>query len=212
MSDSDTTKEGWSHKVIVEALESQMPVVHEQYRIYLESLKKELMETKDYDPLFVLDSIRTSTGLYVDFKNLSEDVIDIEDIAHSLSMQCRFGGHLPEFYSVAQHSVECSWRVSPENALEALLHDASEAYMLDIPKPLKNLLPDYEKIEYNLMIVIANKYGFNYPLLKEIKTVDAEMLRVEFDSVMLKKGGLACWSQKSAKSAFLDRYYEIMER
>jgi len=166
--------------------------------------------TEPKNPLFVKDSIRTSTGRYVDFSNLSPHVIDIEDIAHSLSMQCRFGGHLPKFYSVAQHSVECSWRVSDENALEALLHDASEAYMLDMPKPLKNLLPDYEKIEDELMSIIAAKYKFNHPLVKEIKTVDAEMLQLEFDSIMLGGDKFACWGQALAKKTFLDRYNEII--
>ena len=161
--------------------------------------------------LFVKDSIRTVSGRYIDFKNLSPDVIDIEDIAHSLSMQCRFGGHVPTFYSVAQHSVECSLRVSKPNRLEGLLHDASEAYMLDMPKPLKNLLPDYEKIEDELMSIIAQKYGFNHPLLKEIKTVDAELLQLEFDGAMLEKDPFNCWTQQKAKTMFLDRYYEIIE-
>lgn len=168
------------------------------------------MQTKDYDPLFVQDSIRTSSGLYVDFKNLSSEMITIEDIAHSLSMQCRFGGHLPRHYSVAQHSVECSWRVSEENALEALLHDASEAYMLDMPKPLKNLLPDYEKIEDELMGIIAEKYNFNHPLVKEVKVVDGEMLRFEFDNIMLSENH-HCWSQGEARDIFLGRFWELTE-
>lgn len=156
------------------------------------------------------NSVRTSTGRYIDFKNLSSDEIVIEDIAHSLSMLPRFGGHLPRFYSIAQHSVECSWLVDDELALEALLHDASEAYMLDIPKPLKNLLPDYVKLETELMEIIADKYGFNYPLDKRVKVADLEMLHREYNGIMLEDEPFTCWSQQNAKEIFLDRYYEIL--
>ncbi len=77
--------------------------------------------------------IATSTGKHIDFVNITPDQICIEDIARGLSNECRFAGQLESFYSVAQHSVYVSQIVPPEYALEALLHDAAEAYIKDIP-------------------------------------------------------------------------------
>ncbi|HAF5811207.1 TPA: HD family hydrolase, partial [Salmonella enterica] len=91
--------------------------------------------------------IQTLSGKQFDYLSATIDDIDIEDIAVALSNICRFSGHLPKFYSVAQHSVLCSQLVSPEFAFEALMHDAAEAYCQDIPAPLKALLPDYREIE-----------------------------------------------------------------
>jgi uncharacterized protein len=79
-----------------------------------------------YENLYEPDCIRTYTGLYINVFNPKPEMIEIEDIAHALSFQCRFGGHLPKFYSVAQHSLNCSYLVKePALKLTALLHDAS---------------------------------------------------------------------------------------
>jgi hypothetical protein len=161
------------------------------------------------DLLYVPNSIRTSKGLYLDFTNIKPELLDIEDIAHALSFQCRFGGHLPKFYSVAQHSVHCSELVDEVDAFDALMHDSSESYLLDIPKPLKNLLPEYVVIENKLMSILATKFGFNFPLSPAVKKVDEHMLRLEFNRIMLNKGKFKCWSPKVAKRKFLDRYYEL---
>jgi len=87
------------------------------------------------------------------------DWIVVGDIAHALSMLCRFGGHTREFYSVAQHSVMVSNLVPSTYALHGLLHDASEAYLGDVIRPLKGLLPAYKHIEEAWEGVIAVKYG-----------------------------------------------------
>lgn len=138
--------------------------------------------------LFTKDCIRTQSGIYMNVFKPTMDMICIEDIAHALSYQCRFGGHLPLFFSVAQHSLNCSYLIEDkELKLAALLHDASEAYLLDIPRPIKNNLSNYKEIEDGLMKLIAEKFEFEYPLHKEVKDVDEQMLQFEWDGLMLNK-------------------------
>lgn len=105
----------------------------------------------------------------------------IEDIAHSLAMQCRFNGHTYQFYSVAQHSILVSQYVPAEHALCGLLHDASEAYLCDIPRPLKqsSSFRDYHRLEDQLMFYIAQRFHFQHPLPEIIKTVDEQILHTE---------------------------------
>ncbi|RYM48030.1 HD family hydrolase [Serratia proteamaculans] len=123
--------------------------------------------------------ILTFTGKRFDYAAPSVDDICIEDIAQALSHECRFNGHIPEFYSVAQHCVIASQIVPPEYALEALLHDAHEAYCKDIPSPLKHLIPDYRGIENNIDFVI--RYKFNLPAKNSpaVKHADLVMLATE---------------------------------
>lgn len=97
------------------------------------------------------------------------NTISIGDIAHALSNICRFGGHCPTFYSVAQHSVMVSFMVPPEHALAALLHDASEAYLSDVVRPAKRMLPEYKQLEQEIHDQIAEHFGvdLNHPSIKE---------------------------------------------
>lgn len=139
------------------------------------------------EDLYTKDCIRTYSGIYVNVFEPTIEMICIEDIAHALSSQCRFGGHLPRFYSVAQHSLYCSYSMPvPELKLCTLLHDASEAYLMDIPRPIKLRLANYKEIEDGLMKLIAEKFGFEYPLPEEVKKVDNEMLEYEWDCLMLR--------------------------
>ncbi len=164
------------------------------------------------DNLYKPDCIRTFSGLYMNVFEPTPEMINIEDIAHALSHQCRFGGHLPEFYSVAQHSVLCSQLVTKEHRMAALLHDASEAYLLDIPRPIKNRLDNYKKIEDNLMLIISKLVGFQYPLTEQVKIVDEQMLQLEWEQLMLKKPMVKhfrCWSAGYSKFRFLEVYGEI---
>jgi len=136
--------------------------------------------------LFTPNCIRTVSGKYVNVFEPTPDMICIEDIAHALSNQCRFGGHLPRFYSVAEHSLNCSYLIDdPELKLEALMHDASEAYLLDIPSPIKKNLTNYKQIEDGLMKVIFEKFGLSYPLHEKVKEVDAIVLQTEWNCLML---------------------------
>ncbi len=104
--------------------------------------------------------IRVHSGIMIDPLNPKCQEISIEDIAHGLSMICRFAGHTKYFYSVAEHSIITSYRVENKHKLAALLHDASEAYLLDIPSPLKKKLRRYKNAEYKLMRIIAEKFKF----------------------------------------------------
>ena len=105
--------------------------------------------------------------------------ICIEDISRALSHDCRFAGHLPYFYSVAQHSWLLSQIVPPEFALEALLHDASEAYCRDIPSPLKHLLPDYQRIERAVDSVIRERFSLPAVMSEAVHYYDLVMLATE---------------------------------
>lgn len=86
-----------------------------------------------------------------------EDV-DIRDIAHSLALQCRFAGHCRRFYSVAEHSLRASRIVPPEFELWALMHDAAEAYLVDLPRPVKRSMPDYMKAESMVLLAIVTRF------------------------------------------------------
>jgi len=123
--------------------------------------------------------ITTQSGKHFDYLNPSVDSICIEDIACALSNICRFTGHVQDFYSVAQHSVHVSYLVEPEFALEALLHDAAEAYCSDINSPLKRLLPDYRYIIKRVEKVIAAKYGLPPEMSQQVKHADLVMLATE---------------------------------
>lgn len=121
----------------------------------------------------------TFSGRRFDYVHPTVEMIDIQDIARALSHECRFAGHVLEFYSVAQHSVECSFLVPQAFALEALLHDAAEAYCKDIPTPLKTALPDYKKIESNVDRVIRERFGLPMIESDEVKKADLIMLATE---------------------------------
>lgn len=85
--------------------------------------------------------------------------VKIEDIAHALSNMCRYAGHVSEFYSVAQHSVLVSRSLPPEYRLWGLLHDAAEAYVVDVPRPIKRFLTNYAEIEAGVMRVVVEAFG-----------------------------------------------------
>jgi len=161
--------------------------------------------------LYTPDCIRTFSGIYVNVFEPKPDMICIEDIAHALSHIPRFGGHLPKFYSVAQHSRHCSDLVSKEFQLEALLHDAGEAYLGgDVPSPIKKRLPQYRAMEDRLMGVIAKKFGFRYPKSPEVKEADKKMLETEWHSLMLgRDDGLPTYTSEEAKFLFIKAFNDL---
>lgn len=90
--------------------------------------------------------------------------IDPVDIAHALSLICRYGGHVRRFYSVAEHCVLMSHSVPEEFALAALLHDATEAYVGDMVRPLKNHMRGYREVEAGVAFAIAFRFDLPHPL------------------------------------------------
>lgn len=148
--------------------------------------------------------------------------IRLRDIAHSLSMQCRFNGHTVEFYSVAQHSVILSHVIDPQYALEALLHDAAEAYIGDLIRPVKQHCPDWCAIDTKLDRAIRAKFGLPLEMSAEVKRLDLVMAVTEKHQLLVPSPTVdwgvvpdpidieivPMWPAE-AKKAFLDRYEEL---
>jgi hypothetical protein len=152
------------------------------------------------------------------------DDIDIEDIAHGLAHICRFGGHCRHFYSVAQHSVLVSRNVPLQLRMLGLLHDATEAYIGDMVRPLKLQMPEFNEIEEKLWAVIARRFDLPAILPPEIKTADNAALMAErrdlfnpahvaAHSWSIKERPLACrilpLKPDDAKRLFLNEYVKL---
>lgn len=113
------------------------------------------------------------------------DEVFIEDIAHALAHMCRYGGHCSRFYSVAEHSFHASYLVPRADALAALMHDATEAYVTDVPRPLKKSLAGYADIERLNWVVIATRFGLPLELPQSVTDADHAMLFAEQKALML---------------------------
>lgn len=128
---------------------------------------------------------RTHSGRHVHPLSPSPEEIDIGDVARSLSQICRFLGHTEDFYSVAQHSVLVSQFVPRPDALWGLLHDASEAYLCDLPAPIKRdpEMTIYRVAEHRLMHAICRKFGLPPNMPDAVAVADKVLLATEFRDV-----------------------------
>ncbi|MEX0596238.1 MAG: HD family hydrolase, partial [Candidatus Paceibacterota bacterium] len=129
--------------------------------------------------------IQTYKGHFFNFQDLENNVIDIDDICHSLSNQNRWSGHTKFFYSVLQHSCICcikAWNQHEDSkiAFEALMHDAPEYVFVDLPRPLKRLLNDYSNLLVIIESVVAKKLGLPETMSPEVKEIDDRMLITEY--------------------------------
>ena len=128
------------------------------------------------------------SGKDVDIFNMNPRDITIEDIAHSLSNLCRYGGHCIFHYSVAQHSVICSYESgTPLQQFEFLLHDASEGYVNDLVRPIKHRpeLEQYRIEEDKIQKLIFEKYKLQFPFSDRVHEVDNQVLRMELDAITI---------------------------
>ena len=123
--------------------------------------------------------IQTHTGLKFDLTAPTPEMVCIEDIAHALSHLGRFTGHTRKLYTVAQHSFLVAAHVPEEDALQALLHDATEAYVGDVSSPLKQLLPAYKAIEASVREAICLRFDLPFDLPPSVKVADLRMLMTE---------------------------------
>jgi uncharacterized protein len=174
--------------------------------------------------------IETVSGVHFEFLDPKPEQIRIHDIAHALGNNCRFVGQCRKFYSVAEHS----WHVARmlegaplEVQLAGLLHDASEAYITDMASPVKQFMPEYRAMEDKVMIAIAAKYGFEYPLHEAVKYADMMALSIEAHHLLLSKGNdWDMWRSlkrppiidsyrpigmvpETARQVFLDKFFEL---
>ena len=161
--------------------------------------------------------IATYTGRRIEPLKPDYNEIDPMDIAHSLANQCRFTGHTREFYSTAQHSYLVSTIVPAEDALWGLLHDASEAYISDIARPVKRqpeFEPFYKAAEDTLMAAVCERFGLPVQMPASVKEADDMLLRAEQRDLMpndptagpIYEDKIIPWSPTKAKTMFLERY------
>lgn len=161
------------------------------------------------------------------------DAIAIEDIAHSLSNQCRFSGHVRQFYSVAEHSVRVSRLLedlgeSIEVQLWGLLHDASEAYLVDLPTPLKSdeqIGRGYRSAERTLMAAVCQRFDLDPIEPEAVRYADAVMLATEVRDLMFGRpdhwSGLTHrpdvenihpWGSTFSEGIFLSRFEQLTKQ
>lgn len=160
-------------------------------------------------------AIVTAHGNTVDVIDFKPEHVDIEDIAQSISLICRYNGHLPSFYSVAEHCVRvANWLedmgCSPEMQLTGLLHDAAEAYVGDMVRPLKRV-PEvggkHQELEEHISSVIHDVLGGFHPHPEQVKEADRMVYYWEVDNI--RSGDSDGWSWHIAKQLWMSRYYEL---
>ena len=168
-------------------------------------------------------AISTWDGQFFDYNNPEKYDYDIETIAHSLSNLCRYGGHSNRFYSVAEHSILVSEVVPPELALCGLLHDASEAFVGDMPSPLKAMCKSYRTIEERVQKSIADKFGLPYPFPHEVHVADKMLYKAEREQIAPVQDNIwytdipaadvyiRGYVPNKAAKLFMDRYEELVD-
>lgn len=179
------------------------------------------------------DWLETRSGKKFNFLNPDPATIDIQDIAHGLAKTCRFGGQCRVFYSVAEHSVllmrhaeqknkRGDLTLTPQDLMVALLHDASEAYMGDVVRPLKQHLPDFMAIESKIIEVIYRKYNLPPGMPDWLRDMDTRITLDEKNQIMSRSGNawsidelqplgvvMPLWSPEDAAKRFIQEFERL---
>lgn len=166
--------------------------------------------------------LSTYSGLKLDPSNITPDQLRIEDIAAGLSAMPRFAAQTKDIFTVASHSIILSEMVPPELAKCALLHDFTEALLMDIPSPVKRLLPDYQWLETRLMKVGCEAFGFTESDLGAIKPYDKEIAEYErqvlfgltaesdYTNIMVRIFSELKLQRSTIMTNFIDRYTQLL--
>jgi hypothetical protein len=167
------------------------------------------------------DWIQTYTGRAIWVLDPRPDEIDIRDIAHMLAMKCRFSGATRRFYSVAQHSILLSYAVPSAIAYAALHHDDTEAYLPDVPTPVKPFLVGFKELERTVEAVVCAALGVDQSHMALVKPYDVRILTDERDALLNPSElswsftpeplGIAIdpWGPEEAEARFLARHAEL---
>ncbi|WP_312299152.1 phosphohydrolase [Stutzerimonas nitrititolerans] len=169
--------------------------------------------------------ILTRTGQRFDLLQPRASQIAVLDIAHALAHLCRFNGHASRHYSVAQHSLLVASIVPPEHQLAALLHDATEAYVGDMVRPLKQVMPEYQQIEQRIWLAICERFDIAPELPECVREADMIALATERAQLMPHHPGewdclagvtplpdaLDHWTPQQAQTQYLDRLLELLQ-
>lgn len=182
---------------------------------------------------WITPSIETFTGREFFPLNPRADNVDPIDIAHALSLKCRYTGHCEFFFSVAQHSVLLSDYMLHQDApivdiRWALMHDASEAYLPDVAGPIKRHISGFCEIEDRLLEVIAERFGLPWPknpyianldrlfywrermvLLKDVEWISLQQAREEVSEEMISVVPIEEWTPQRAKFEFSARFISL---
>lgn len=171
--------------------------------------------------------LQTFTGNTIWLEDLTKNTYRMEDVAHSLSNQCRYNGHTSEFYSVAQHSYYVSQMVPKDVALEGLLHDMAESISSDIPSPAKQYILGAKEFDNRFTEDMFRKFNLKWPMPPEVHEADLRMLFTEGRQLMpncdienwqdasnVKSYDfkITPWKPAMAKQMYLDRYQHLWYR
>jgi uncharacterized protein len=173
--------------------------------------------------------VRTFSEKWIDVERFEASNFDPRDVARSLSMQCRFNGHVRQFYSVAEHCLlvaDLCHGAGIEAEAWGLLHDAAEAWLGDVVRPIRKMTPSLDAIEDSILQVIARAMGLSWPIPDVVWKSDNQMLateavqllRVRDDELRFYGGekpvnvALRCRLPFEAETAFMTRFQSIQNR